>query len=195
MCQFIETIRIEGGVPQYLDRHIGRMNRTRMELLGLTNIVSPDPPVVLPQHLGLMKWRIVYAAEVIQSEIIPYQLKSLTSIKKVYDDEIDYGYKYSDRSVFEGHLKNNPFFDEILIIKNGIITDTSYSNICLYDGNEWLTPKYPLLKGIRRSVLLDQRKIREEDIRERDLSAFSKIALINAMLDLGDLVLPTDKIY
>ena len=95
----------------------------------------------------------------------------------------------------ENHMKRNPGFGEILIIKNKKITDTSYSNICLYDGNEWLTPKYPLLKGIRRSVLLDQRKIREEDIRERDLSAFSKIALINAMLDLGDLVLETDKIY
>ena len=46
--------------------------------------------------------------------------------------------------------------DEILIIKDGHITDTSISNIVfrLPDG-WWLTPFTPLLKGIMRTYLLE----------------------------------------
>ena len=73
--------------------------------------------------------------------------------------------------------------DDILIVKNGYITDTSIANIALYDGNSWITPKVPLLKGTTRQRYLDNAKILESDIKVQDLKKFSKIALLNAMID------------
>jgi hypothetical protein len=31
--------------------------------------------------------------------------------------------------------------DEIIIVRNGLLSDTSYSNIALFDGTMWVTPK------------------------------------------------------
>ena len=39
--------------------------------------------------------------------------------------------------------------DEILITRNGLLTDTSIANIALFNGKEWHTPKHPLLKGVQ----------------------------------------------
>ena len=33
--------------------------------------------------------------------------------------------------------------DEILIIRDNHLTDTSYTNVALYDGQQWFTPLYP----------------------------------------------------
>ena len=72
--------------------------------------------------------------------------------------------------------------DDILIVKKGYLTDTSIANIALFDG-EWKTPKYPLLKGTTRQRLLDNGKIHEDDIKVQDIGRFSKVALLNAMID------------
>ncbi len=76
--------------------------------------------------------------------------------------------------------------DDILIVKNGIITDTSFSNIAFFDGKQWKTPKSPLLKGTCRERLLCEQKIFEKDINLNDLSNYKCYKLINAMRDLSD---------
>jgi 4-amino-4-deoxychorismate lyase len=77
--------------------------------------------------------------------------------------------------------------DDILIIKNGMVTDTSYSNVIFRDkiGN-WVTPSTCLLKGTRRLNLLKNRIITETDIRVSDLKYYNEIRLINAMIGIGD---------
>jgi 4-amino-4-deoxychorismate lyase len=74
--------------------------------------------------------------------------------------------------------------DEILIIKNGFVTDTSFSNIVFFDGIKWITPSTYLLNGTQRQQLLQQGAIIEEEIRPSDLKHFRFAKLINAMLDL-----------
>jgi len=72
--------------------------------------------------------------------------------------------------------------DEILIIKQNLITDTSFSNITFFDGTRWITPSSPLLAGTMRSFLIQKQVIVEKEIRVTDLKDFEKARLINAML-------------
>jgi 4-amino-4-deoxychorismate lyase len=72
--------------------------------------------------------------------------------------------------------------DDILIVKNGYITDTSFSNIVFFDGDKWVTPARPLLRGTMRESLLKTNYIEETDILVNDLKKFTIARLVNAML-------------
>ena len=73
--------------------------------------------------------------------------------------------------------------DEILIVKNGLLCDTSIANIALFDGRKWMTPKTPLLEGTTRQRLLESGFLTVKDIAVEDLKMYSQMALMNAMID------------
>ena len=75
---------------------------------------------------------------------------------------------------------------EILILKNGLITDVSFANIAFYDGKGWYTPDSPLLKGTKRAYYIEKGLLIEKRISPADLPKYQKARLINAMLDLED---------
>jgi 4-amino-4-deoxychorismate lyase len=136
----------------------------------------------------MYKCRIIYSREIETIEFIPYTKKKIEIIKLVECDAIEYNHKYFNRKIFDDLLAESGA-DEILIIKEGKITDTSYSNIAFYDGNKWLTPSTPLLKGTKREKLLREGKIFKAEIVKNDLQYFQSASLINAMMDLGELVI------
>jgi 4-amino-4-deoxychorismate lyase len=70
-----------------------------------------------------------------------------------------------------------------MIFKNGFLTDTSIANIAIFDGDNWLTPKKPLLEGTTRNRLLENKDIIESNIDLNMLKNAKKIALMNAMID------------
>jgi len=72
--------------------------------------------------------------------------------------------------------------DEIIIEQNGYLTDTTIANIAFYDGERWITPAKPLLKGTMRAKLLDEGLLHEKEIKKEDLKNYSQVALINAMI-------------
>jgi 4-amino-4-deoxychorismate lyase len=73
--------------------------------------------------------------------------------------------------------------DDILIVKKGNITDSSYSNIVFRRGKNWYTPWSALLKGTMRQNLIDNNKIFQEQIELEDIESFKSFKLINAMLE------------
>ncbi|MDQ1268165.1 MAG: 4-amino-4-deoxychorismate lyase, partial [Campylobacterota bacterium] len=73
--------------------------------------------------------------------------------------------------------------DDVLIVKNSLISDTTIANIAFFDSRRWVTPRAPLLKGTTRERLLRDGKIFEADIAINDLEKFSHVALMNAMID------------
>ena len=76
---------------------------------------------------------------------------------------------------------------DILIVKKEFITDTSFSNIIFFDGDNWITPSTPLLEGTKRKELLEKNIISEQEIKFSDLKNFKKAILINAMLDFDEI--------
>lgn len=73
--------------------------------------------------------------------------------------------------------------DDVLIIKNGYITDSSFCNIIFFDGYKWFTSKTPLLKGTCRDRLIAEGVVSEVEIKTEHLADYSMFMLINAMLD------------
>lgn len=97
---------------------------------------------------------------------------------------IVYDHKFLDRKEIDKLFMDRGDADDILIIKDGFITDTSYGNICLFDGVQWVTPRKPLLLGTCRERLLEDGAIVEGDISIEGLKNFEQFAVINAMRDL-----------
>ena len=73
--------------------------------------------------------------------------------------------------------------DEIIIVKNNLICDTSKANIAIFLNKEWLTPKIPLLKGTTMQRYINNGTLKQKDITVDMLKQSSKIALLNAMID------------
>jgi len=96
-------------------------------------------------------------------------------------DTLDYQYKYFNRSHFEKLIEQKEECDDIIIIKNGFLTDSSMANLIFFDGKNWFTPKIPLLQGTCRERLLDEGFIFKRKIQSEDLKYFHGVKLINAM--------------
>lgn len=90
--------------------------------------------------------------------------------------------KYLDRENLDNLFEKKEDCDEIIIVKNEIVTDTSIANIAVFYEGQWLTSKECLLKGTTRTRLLEERKIIEKDISLDMLKNASQIALMNAMI-------------
>lgn len=186
MSQFIETIKVQNKEFQNIEYHSLRYNKTLIFFYGLTEGIDLEKLINIPDNLNndIYKCRIVYSDTIHKIEFIPYKIKHIKTLKIVIDNEIKYKFKYADRLCFEKLMSDEA--DDILIVKNEYITDTSFSNIAFYDGIKWVTPSKPLLMGTKLKQLLKAKKIFFEDIKVPDLINFKEARLINAMLDLED---------
>jgi 4-amino-4-deoxychorismate lyase len=72
--------------------------------------------------------------------------------------------------------------DDILIIRNNLVTDSYYCNVAFWDGSSWLTPNDPLLRGTQRARCIELGLIKEQEITKEDIYTFEKICLFNAMI-------------
>jgi len=187
MYRLLESIRCEKGELQNLPFHQSRMDNAIQVLTSKKNTINLKK-VIVPEHCrkGLYKCRLTYSESIENIEFIPYQYPPTKSLKLIVDNEIDYAFKFANRSNINLLLEKKGDCDDILIIKNGLITDTSLTNIIFFNGKNWLTPALPLLKGTQREKLLSEEKIITADIRPADLSQFQKARIINAMIRFED---------
>jgi 4-amino-4-deoxychorismate lyase len=132
---------------------------------------------------GLHKCRIVYDEAVREVEFIPYQPQRIDSLKVVEDDGISYGFKYADRNEIDELYARRGHCDDVLIVKDGLITDTSFANILFRKGKHWFTPWSALLKGTMRTKLVEHNKVCEEEIPVSEVNTFTSFKLINAMVE------------
>ena len=173
-----ETIKIENGQIENIEWHNQRCNRSRTELfnaqapLNLEAFITPPPT-------GLYRCRLTYKHDIHSVEYLPYTPKVFHRFT-IVKSQIDYAYKYDNREELN-HLQKL-YNDEIIIEKDGLLTDTSIANIAFYNGQEWLTPKIPLLKGTMRAKLLHNSRLIPKNIKKEELQNFSHFALMNAMI-------------
>ena len=192
MCQFVETICIENGKSRNLSYHVQRLNLTMRTFFPESKAIGEHELLTdIPNVQGLQKARVVYDENgITERSFAPYSIRKINSIAIVEGNDISYSWKSTDRSALMRLREKAPDYDEVIIIKNGCVTDTSYTNLCFFDGKEWLTPDTPLLRGTMRQKLLDEGIIREARILKSDLNKFQSVSLINAMMPLGELLFP-----
>ena len=178
--EFIETMYVKNGNILNLEYHIKRMRRTinyfkwKMEngKWKINHIIKN----------GEWRIRITYTqSEIKNIEYFPIKKREFKTFKLIEID-FDYSFKYTNRKLFSSLHSQFSTYDEFILVKNHLITDTTISNLAFFTGSEWLTPKYPLLKGTKREELLKKGLIKEDNIHKSDLKYFKKMAMINAIL-------------
>jgi 4-amino-4-deoxychorismate lyase len=184
MSLLIETIKVVDGKFCNLFYHEQRMIRSLEMLCGVEEDIVLDEflkEVTTPQQ-GVFKCRIIYDDQTKEVEFIPYKIRTVNKLKIVENDRVNYEFKYADRKQIDKMFETREECDDILIVRRGEITDTSYANIVFRRGNNWITPWSPLLKGTMRQKLVEENKIIPEKILLEDLPTFKSFKLINAMI-------------
>lgn len=185
MSRLIETISVRDGIALHLSDHQDRMDRSILELYGHENECSLKESLRVPSEFqtGWVKCRVVYGKNIEHVGWQSYHIRPVTSIELVHADDLDYSWKYEDRSVFD-RLIRQADTDDVIIVKAGLVTDSSYANLLFRKGNDWFTPDTPLLAGTQRKRLIEAGKITIRTIRPADICQFDALKYINAMLDM-----------
>jgi 4-amino-4-deoxychorismate lyase len=149
------------------------------ESIDLEEILSDEKT---PEK-GLYKCRILYDDRSKKIEFVPYEVRPVHTLRIIADDQVSYEFKYNDRKAINGLFELRKDCDDILIVKHGMVADSSIANIVFKRDDKWYTPGFPLLRGTMRSKLLELKLIQEEDIRLDEIHNFASFKLINAMLE------------
>ena len=185
---FIEVLKVKDGMFVNPQPHVERIFRTTMSFFDEPlNIQLVDNMIPADLHTGVVKCRIVYGRKIISIDFEPYNMRNIQSLAVIEVDNIDYRYKYLNRNAINNLFAQRGDSDDILIVKNSLVTDTSYSNVVFKDFDGALyTPKSTLLAGTKRRRLLDAGIIREKEIHLNDIKSYMGVYLINAMIDIED---------
>ncbi|MEE4115527.1 MAG: aminotransferase class IV [Marinilabiliaceae bacterium] len=189
MSLLVESLKVKDGRLYNLDYHTARFNRTRKELFDIGLKIDLAKKIIIPAYArkGLFKCRIEYDDNIRLIDFIPYKPKRVESLKMVEAGDFEYPYKFIDRAGIDNLYSQRGSCDDILIIKDGFICDTSYSNVIVSNDNgRWFTPSTYLLPGTKRSYLLDKGLITETEITPASLRKYTWLRLINSMTDIND---------
>ena len=82
-----------------MDLHNERFNNSRKSLFNINEPVDLERILELKEYnkTGVFKCRVVYDQEIVKIEFVPYVRKQVHSLK-IVSAEIDYAYKYEDRT-------------------------------------------------------------------------------------------------
>lgn len=196
MCRFIETIKVVDGKIMNLERHVQRVMETAKHFqYNELHIDRERLESIAKASVGISKLRFIYDRTGIHDiTCTPYMMRRISQLLLADGNAIDYSFKYEDRTMLDSIKRNSGKETEILIVKDGFVTDTTYTNVAFNDGQQWLTPRKPLLAGTKRALLIGKGLITEHDIKPSDSNNYHSIALFNAMIELGEAVLPISAI-
>lgn len=196
MCQFLETIKLCDGQFSRLPLHQLRLENAMHDYYP-SAIVPKLVDVLSAANFplaGMYKCRVIFDSQVRLVEFHPYIHPTIQSLKVIETDISSLPYKMADRTGYQAVFAQRANCDDVLLVKNGLLTDTSYCNIALFDGRNWITPRVPLIKGVNRSQLIAEGVILEDDIKMDDLMNFQHITLFNALNEFGSIKLDISSI-
>ncbi len=185
MYPLFESVCVAGGAVRH-----GRYHEQRFEA-SYRKFFGRKPGFSLWEGLSLegadpsltYKLRIRYNASGTRWELAEYRSRLPETLRLVWDDTVEYALKYSDRQALDRLAAQRDGADDVLIIREGLVTDSSYCNILFWDGREVTTPKRPLLEGTCRARLLAEKRIAEADIPADRLDRYLAFQLVNALND------------
>jgi len=202
MPDFIETIRVVDGSFRLLPLHAARMRATCREAYGCEAPALGLSPADIPADMcrGTVKCRVRYGREIGGVEFERYEPRRVRTLRAVRADGLDYHLKHADRAALDAVRGLRGDADEVVIVRGGLVADTSFSNPLFRTADRLLTPRRPLLKGVMRRWLLDRGIAEEADIPADMLVAgnplgITEALMINAMLPLGAVApIPVERI-
>lgn len=178
-----ETLAIKNGQVLNIDYHHERFKQGQLFLHCHITIDDITDVICVPDDFKnkFIRCRITYDKYNINVQYFDYTPKIIQSFKIIECDEIDYTYKYDDRTLLNELLSQKEGCDEIIIIKHDFVTDCSIGNLLFFKDGHWHTPDTPLLHGTQRAYLLDNKIIKPATIRRSDIWQYKKVMMINAL--------------
>lgn len=174
--RFLETIKLLEGVPQHLHYHQRRVDTTlNSKHFKLKPLFKAAPPQ------GCYRVRVLYDGTRHSISYHPYSLEVPKSFALVYDDTITYACKYADRDVLDRIQARRGDAQSVIIVKEGLLSDTPIANIAFLRDGTWFTPDTPLLEGTTRMRLIDSGFLHVTRIKVSDIARFEGFAVMNAL--------------
>lgn len=186
MFHLVESIRIEHQHLHHIELHNARFNAARKSLFSANDLIDLTEHIHIPEEISNERYKCRISTTDgmnLRVQITPYVQRNISKLKLVEMNDIDYSIKTDQRQLLDLAYQQRGSCDDVLIVKNKLITDSWAANVILFDGEKWLTPDRPLLKGIQREFLLSTNQIESQRISAQDLKYFKKIRLINALVD------------
>lgn len=183
MYQFplFETIAIIDGKIQNLEYHQVRYDNACRYYLNIEPILNFSQIIDVPMEYqqGSVRCKVEYSEKAYQIQFFPYSAKKIEFYQVVPSENLDYRFKYSDRSIFA----NLPVSEnsEVIIINNGKVSDCTIGNLLFSKQGRWFSPQDYLLKGTQLNRLVDEKKVELCEITLENLRDFEQIMLINAL--------------
>lgn len=183
MFPFFETMAIRQHEILNQKFHQLRMNRTFERFYSDTTPLQLNEISLssLPFHDKIIKVKLFYNQSSYQIHWEDYSVRVYSSFTICRFEKLNYNFKYSDRIYFQNLRNSIPLSVGILLTDGQYLTDELYSNICLFDGSEWLSPNPCLLDGTQKESLIHQDILKSRTIPLKDMIYFNKFKLINAL--------------
>jgi len=178
----LETIRCEEGLPLHLPYHQKRLDDSLQSLS--INTGYDLKTLITPPVRGVFRCRFLYDSEHYSIDFIPYVPKKISSLKLIHADHLEYPLKYSNRDTLNALFEQRGDCDDVLIVKNGLLTDTTIANIALFIDGRWFTPKSPLLRGTTRERLIEEGLLIPAPLTPSDISKATQIKVLNALVGM-----------
>lgn len=173
--KLLETMRLKNGRAINGPWHQRRLN------IACRRYGFNAPDLARLKHPGqTCRCRIVYANAIESVEYPPLNVRRIRTLQPV-EAPIGYAFKYADRAALNALFDRRGAADETLILRRGLITDTTVGNVAFFDGARWLTPRLPLLKGTVRARLVAGGFLKPAALRLKELDRFWLVAVMNAV--------------
>ncbi len=186
MSLFFETIKVKNGDIFNLKYHNLRLNKTILNIFKVKANFDLKNFIKVPDDNKMYRCKVIYSDKIESITFEPYKPRVFNSFKMIKHC-ISYPYKSVNREEINTLYKQRDGCDDIILVRDGLIQDTSIANIVIYDGLKWYTPKTPLLFGTQRAKLLEDEIIVEKDIQIKYLKNTVSFAIINSLLGFQEI--------
>lgn len=197
--KFIETIKVKGRKIINPEYHIIRANQTiydhyecKFDFEYIIKIIKKN--IFNNITSDTYKLRIVYSLDNFEWSIEKYILKQVKTLQIVKTKDYFYKYKYFDREQLDKLYSERGDADNIIITVNDFITDSYYANLVFQKNDKYFTPSTFLLRGTKQKFYLDKNIVEEIEIKEKDIYKYDSIHLINALIDIKEIIIDTKNI-
>lgn len=176
----LETIRCVDGEPLYLSYHQNRLEQS-LQALGCKATYDLQT-LITPSDSNLYRCRFLYDEKGYKIEFHPYTPRRITSLRLITCNDLEYPLKYADRERLNALYEKREECDDVLIVKNNLLCDTTVANVALFIEGRWITPESPLLKGTTRERLLNEGFLIAAPLTSEDIKKATKVGVMNAMV-------------
>jgi 4-amino-4-deoxychorismate lyase len=178
----IETIWIRNHRVQNLGYHQARYEHTCKQYYGCA------PSFKLSKCIDRnaidssdVKCRFIYDHQSYKVSYEVYQRSIIHSLQTIENKDISYPFKTLARPALDDLYGQRGKCDEIVITKNGNVTDAYYYSLVFENDKGFYVPKDALLPSTRRQALIDNNIVKEIRIHTSELKKYTHIHLINAL--------------